>query len=208
MKRYQLPWLSIAFLSIAVGIYPATYYLMDMHSNGLFQTKPKTLLDNRLWNALFYVHITFGGIALLTGWPQFSTKLRNRYLRLHRTVGKVYITSVFLSSLAGLYVAFYASGGIVCVMGFGILAVLWFYTNTMAYTTILKRNIIQHRYWMIRNYALTFGAVTLRLWLPILANFVFHEFIPAYRIVSWLAWVPNLFIAEIIIRNLKVAVKQ
>lgn len=54
---------------------------------------------------------------------------------------------------------------------------------------------------MIRCYALTFAAVTLRLWLP-LAQFVLHiEFIPAYQAISWLCWVPNLLVAEMIVRS-------
>ncbi len=117
-------------------------------------------------------------------------------------VGKIYVGSVMLSGLAGLYIAFFSSGGIICVLGFGALAVAWLITITKAYTTILKRNIKDHENWMIRNYALTFAAVTLRIYLPLLQFVIFHgDFIPAYRIVSWLAWVPNLIIAEIIVNK-------
>jgi hypothetical protein len=72
-----------------------------------------------------------------------------------------------------------------------------------AYSTIRQGHIHQHQNWMICNYALTFVAVTLRIWLPLLSAFVFHDFIPAYRVVSWLCWVPNLVIALIIINKTK-----
>jgi hypothetical protein len=57
---------------------------------------------------------------------------------------------------------------------------------------------------MIRNYALTFAAVTLRIYLPLMTPFLFHgDFLAAYRTISWLCWVPNLAIAEWIIKSAK-----
>jgi hypothetical protein len=54
-----------------------------------------------------------------------------------------------------------------------------------------------HRRWMIRNYSLTFAAVTLRLWIPILMV-AGNDFPSTYTTVAWLAWVPNLIVAELI----------
>jgi hypothetical protein len=198
MKLKNLPWIPFAFLAIAIGLYPLTYYLVDMHGKGLFAGKTKELLENVVWHTAFYIHITFGGIALLVGWTQFSKNLRNRYLNTHRTVGKIYVGSVMLSSIAGFYIALFASGGITSTLGFGLLAAIWFFTVLMAYTSILKRDIKQHENWMIRNYALTFAAVTLRIYLP-LSQMMHIDFITAYRVISWICWVPNLIIAGIII---------
>lgn len=203
MKLKNLPWIPFAFFAVAVGLYPLIYYLVDMHGKGLWAGKTKELLENTIWHTAFYIHITFGGLALLTGWTQFSKRMRDRYLNPHRLVGKIYVASVFLSSTAGLYIAFFASGGIVCVIGFGALAVAWLISIAKAYATILNHDIKQHENWMIRNYALAFAAVTLRVYLPFLSSVVFHDFIPAYRIVAWLSWVPNLIVAEIIISRRK-----
>ncbi|MGN8069101.1 DUF2306 domain-containing protein [Mucilaginibacter sp. SG564] len=199
MKLKKISWISIVIFAIVIGLYPLAYYFTDIKTNGLLSTKPRELLSNSVWYAAFYTHITFGGIALLTGWSQFSNKLRQKYLSTHRLVGKIYVIAVTLSSISGLFIAFFATGGIGNVLGFGILAMLWFISVFNAYTSILKRDVYRHENWMIRNYALTLAAVTLRIWLPLLSAFVFHDFIPAYRIVSWLCWVPNLIIAEIII---------
>jgi len=199
MKLKKISWISIVIFAIVIGLYPLAYYFTDIKTNGLLSTKPRELLSNSVWYAAFYTHITFGGIALLTGWSQFSNKLRQKYLSTHRLVGKIYVIAVTLSSISGLFIAFFATGGIGNVLGFGILAMLWFISVFNAYTSILKRDVYLHENWMIRNYALTLAAVTLRIWLPLLSAFVFHDFIPAYRIVSWLCWVPNLIIAEIII---------
>jgi hypothetical protein len=102
-----------------------------------------------------------------------------------------------------MYIALFASGGLICVMGFGILALLWFTTIIKAYTSIRRLEIQEHQRWMIINYALTFAAVTLRIWLPLMQSALLIDFIPAYRIVSWLCWVPNLIVAALIINKNK-----
>jgi hypothetical protein len=200
MKLKNLPWIPFAFFAIAIGLYPLTYYLVDMHDKGLFASKPKELINNAVWHTIFYIHITFGGIALLTGWTQFSKRLRSKYLAAHRVTGKIYVLSVLLSGCAGLYIAFFATGGIISVTGFGTLALLWLFIDVKAYTSVRRLDINEHQKWMVRNYALTFAAVTLRIYLPLLIAFVFNgNFTPAYHIVSWLCWVPNIIVAEIII---------
>ena len=107
VKRFS--WKIIVVTSILIGLYPLIYYIIDMQNQGLLQSKPRELLDNKIWYTLFYVHITFGGAALLIGWSQFSTAIRIRSLKTHRLVGKIYIVSVLLSSSAGLFVAFFAT---------------------------------------------------------------------------------------------------
>jgi hypothetical protein len=199
IKLKNLPWIPFAFFAIIIGLHPFIYYIIDMHGKGLWASKSKELLENMVWHSTFYIHITFGGIALLTGWTQFSQRLRNNYMRTHRMVGKIYVCAVMLSSLAGFYIALFATGGIVSVLGFGTIAVLWFFTVTKAYIAILKKDFKQHENWMIRNYALTFAAVTLRLYLPFSQAALHIEFIKAYPIISWLCWVPNLIVAEIIV---------
>ena len=54
---------------------------------------------------------------------------------------------------------------------------------------------------MIRSFALTFGAVLLRVYIPI-SQMMGIEFMTAYRAIAWLAWVPNLIVAELYIRGL------
>jgi len=203
MRSAKFLWVIIAISAIGVGIYPLTYYLVDMHGKGLFSSKTPELLADQLWHTAFYIHITFGGIALLTGWSQFIEKFRNKYTGTHRLLGKIYVAAVTLSSLAGFYIALFASGGITCVLGFGGLAAAWFFTVVKAYTSILKRQYKEHENWMIRNYALTFAAVTLRIYLPFSTQLMHWDFVASYRIISWLCWVPNLFFAQWLINKRK-----
>lgn len=193
------PWLLVAILAVLTGLYPFTYYFIRAGQFGLLRSKPAALIGNAFYIVPFYFHVTFGGLALLTGWSQFNTRIRERRIRLHRNLGKIYILSVLFSSLAGLIIAFHAHGGLISSLGFGLLSLCWLYSDIRAYVAIRKLDIDTHRAWMIRNYAMTFAAVTLRIYLP-LSSMVLHlDFTTAYRAIAWLCWVPNLLIAERII---------
>ena len=182
-----------------IGFYPVLYWIADMRE-GFLSTKPESLFQNNLWHNTFYIHLTFGGLALLSGWSQFSVWIRNKKLVLHRRLGKIYILSVFISGFAALYIAAYATGGLVSSLGFGGLAMAWLSSTYLAYRNIRQRDIENHQRWMIRSYALTFAAVTLRLWIPTFQAFVPFDFVTSYKIISWLCWIPNLAIAEWIIK--------
>lgn len=201
MTFKPIPWLIIAILAITIGLYPIIYLLLDMKSNGLLGSKSSDLLASTLYILGFYTHIAFGGLALLIGWSQFSKKWRFKYLKTHRLIGKIYVLSVLLSGLSGLYIAFYANGGLVSIFGFSTLAVLWLFTTSMAYNSIKNKRIVAHKKWMVRSYALCFAAVTLRLLLPTLPAILQIGFDEAYIIISWLCWIPNLIVAEILIRR-------
>ena len=193
-------WVLLVVLSVVIGLYPAIYFLIDRNF-GLLSSKSNEVLTSIYWNIGFYVHIFFGGLALLIGWVQFNPKIRNKNLKLHRQIGKIYIISVFLSSLAGFYISLFATGGLLTSLGFACLAVIWFYTTLTAYLNIRNKRIEQHQKMMIYSYAACFAAVTLRMWLPVLTALL-GGFVTAYTIVAWLCWVPNLIIAIQIARRI------
>ena len=202
MKANRVFWIIFIGLALAIGLYPIIYLIVDMKSNGLLESIGQELLGSTLYNIGFYMHIYFGGLALLTGWSQFSKKWRNKYLKTHRTLGKIYVVSVLLSGISGFYIALYANGGLTAKLGFGILAILWLLSTVKAHLTIRNKKVTEHQKWMIRSYALCFAAVTLRIWLPLLPMILQIDFDSAYIIISWLCWVPNLIFAEFLIRRL------
>ncbi len=193
-------WILFAVLAILVGLYPAIYLFAD-RKFGLLSSKTNELLADPIWNIGFYTHIFFAGLALLIGWTQFSSKLRNKNIAVHQMTGKVYVVSALVSSLAGIYIGIFATGGLVSSMGFICLGVIWFYTTLLAYLNIRNKRIAQHQKMMIFSYAACFAGVTLRIWLPILTN-IFGDFITAYTIVAWLCWVPNLIVAYFITKRM------
>jgi len=198
MKKLQ--FYLFALFAIVIGLYPAIYFVVDRRF-GLLQSKSEDLLSDWLWNFGFYTHIIFGGIALLTGWSQFSSSIRKNRTNLHRYLGKIYVFCVMLSSIAGISIGFYATGGWIAMTGFIGLGVTWFSTTLAAYWFILRKDIAQHQKMMIYSYGACFAAVTLRIWLPVLTA-SFGDFIPAYRLVAWLCWVPNILVAYYLVSKL------
>ena len=192
-KSNKVAWIVFAVLAIGVGLYPILYWVVD-GKIGLLQSKSDELLANSIWNLGFFGHITFGGIALLTGWAQFSQKLRRKRLQLHRNLGKVYVVSALISGLCGVYIGFYATGGIVSSAGFIALGIIWLFTTIKAYQAIRGKDISLHQGMMVYSYAACFAAVTLRIWLPLLTA-TLGSFLIAYKIVAWLCWVPNMVFA-------------
>lgn len=158
-----------------------------------------------IWNIGFYTHIITGGLALLIGWTQFGSRFRENHLSLHRNIGKVYIISVLISSIAAMGISLAATGGLVSALGFFSLGLIWLYTTVMAYSAIKNGRIQTHRKMMVYSYAVCFSAVTLRIWLPLLV-LTFGDFTTAYTIVAWLCWIPNVLVAYLITRRLSTRV--
>jgi len=182
-----------------IGLYPFVYFFIE-RTFGLLQWKTESLLSNTIWNIAFYAHIIPGGIALMIGWSQFIKKWRVEKMHLHRRIGKAYMLLVLISGFSGLYIAFHATGGTSSIIGFASLAVIWLASTYTAYRSVLDGNIKRHQKMMVYSYAACCSAVTLRIWLPIL-SIGFGEFYAAYKIVAWLAWVPNLIVAWYINRK-------
>jgi uncharacterized membrane protein len=140
-------------------------------------------------------HLVGGLVALAIGPWQLNRRLRQRALGLHRWMGRGYVVAVAFGAFGGLALARVSMGGFVTHVGFGLLAVLWASATIQAYVRIRAGDQVEHRRWMIRSYALTLAAVTLRIDLPLsqLAGIPFDE---AYQAISWACWVPNLVVTE------------
>ncbi|MEP4926153.1 MAG: DUF2306 domain-containing protein [Hyphomicrobiales bacterium] len=81
-----------------------------------------------------------------------------------------------------------------------MLAVLWLLAMFRAMQIVMRGQIALHQEWLIRSIALTFAGVTLRVILPVqLLGGISIDV--AYPAVAWLCWVPNLTVAEFVIRK-------
>lgn len=190
MKRFAFAGMQV--LALAVVAYAILVYgflplgqMVSPETRANFQAQPVGI----------YTHVFASAVALLLGPLQFYRRLRQRLPRMHRMTGRIYLLGVGLGGLAGLYMAMFAYGGIVAKLGFAALAVAWLYTGTQAYRAIRRGAIAEHQRWMIRNFALTLAAVTLRILLPT-AGLAGISFVLAYPAIAWLCWVPNLLLAE------------
>jgi hypothetical protein len=163
-------------------------------------------LSNTFWLTCFYIHSFTAVLSLFAGFTQFSTKLRREHLKWHRSFGKLYTYNVLiLGAPSGLVLGIYANGHLPSKIGFSILAVLWFWFTLHGIAKIKNGNVKAHEAFMIRSYALALSAITLRLWKLGLAHTFEPNPMDLYQIVTWLGFVPNLLVAEIIIfrRKLK-----
>ena len=152
------------------------------------------------WRIAFFVHVFSSSLALLAGFTQFSKKLLKQKPKLHRALGYTYVINVLMiTGPAGLLMSFYANGGISSRIAFVLLSSLWISTTALALYKAIKKNFKAHRFFMIRSYALTLSAVTLRIWKVLLANFTQVPPMDRYRIIAWLGWTLNLLVAELII---------
>ncbi len=195
----KISWVIFGSLSVLISFYPIKYLIADKPV-ALLLSKSAELLSSNIYMICFYLHICFGGVALLIGWLQFSKKLRRKNMKLHRIIGKIYVTSVLISGIPGIYIALHASGGLSPKLGLTIGAIIWTILTYLGFQTVRKGNIEAHKKFMMYSYAGTFGAVTLRIWLPLLI-LVFGEFLLAYQIVAWLSWVPNMVVVYFIIKK-------
>jgi uncharacterized membrane protein len=194
-------WLMLTTLAVAVfaplqylGASLETLAAHDLEVAGNYMDRPA-------WTqAFFYAHIVGGGLALLLSPIQLSARLRARVPRLHRMTGRVVLCSIAVGGVAGLVLAPHNLAGLDGTVGFGALAVLWLTFATLGFLAIRRGAVTVHRRWMLRTFALTYAAVTLRLWLLVLTP-VTGDFVSAYQFVPFLAWVPNLVIAELLIRR-------
>lgn len=183
----------LLFLSLGVAAYAiAVYGFMPLGSRVL----PEMRATYEAHRVGIYGHVFAAAVALVLGPFQFSARLRAARPGLHRWLGRIYLgVGVLAGGSAGLFMAFHAYGGGIARLGFGCLATAWLFTGLRAYLAIRSRDVGAHRRWMVRNFALTFAGVTLRLWMPT-AMVSGIPFETAYPVVAWLCWVPNLLVAE------------
>jgi uncharacterized membrane protein len=197
-------FVALAVLSLGVAGYAIAVYGFLPLGSVVHSDMRATFEAHR---AAIYTHVFASTLALALGPFQFSASLRSRPA-LHRWLGRVYLgVGVLIGGLAGLVMAAHAFGGVAGRLGFACLAIAWLYTGLRAYRAIRAGQVESHRRWMARNFALSFAAVTLRLWLPasIAAGVAFEW---AYPAISWLCWVPNLLVAEALFNRRRGSVPQ
>jgi len=165
-----------------------------------FGFRPPTILANIFVTPWLNIHITGAATALLLGPLNFVDLIRRSSPAIHRWSGRIYILSCFLGATGGAVIAFGTFAGPIAVAGFVLLDACWITANVQGWRSARQHQWQAHRAWMIRSYAMTFGAVNLRVYLQI--AMAFHlPFLQSYRLITFLAWMPNLLLAELYIRK-------
>lgn len=108
---------------------------------------------------LLIPHTRCAFVALLAGPLQFSSRFRRLHLRFHRLLGRIYVFSVFFGAFTGIALAAGRPG----LPGTSMQAAAWIVCTSAAFITARNRQIVQHRQWMARSYAVTFTFVSSRV---------------------------------------------
>ena len=190
----KLGWAILTFLAIETGLGALRYALPNVP----FPAPIPNFSERHHW---VIAHALCSSLAVLIGPWQFLAGLRRRSIRVHRWMGRVYCAAVVAGWLASLPIAAHAQTGAVASAGFLTLGFFWIGTTLAGYFTIRRGRVREHREWMIRSYALTAAAITLRIYLPLLTFALGIPFVTAYRVVAWACWAPNLLFAEWVVRR-------
>ncbi len=173
---------------------------MPMRTDIAFLQLKQQYIHITEWRVAFFVHVFSSMLVLVAGFSQFSKKLLKQRPKLHRTLGYVYVLDILMvTGPAGLLMSFYANGGLSSRIAFVLLSVLWVAFTAIALYRAIKKDFVAHRIYMIRSFALTLSAVSLRIWKVVIAYSTDIAPMDRYRIIAWLGWTLNLLIAEWII---------
>ena len=148
-----LLWISLGLTALFVFITSEVFLLADYPMYHAYRLQ--VIADHQL----LIPHTLCGGVALLAGPVQFWPRVRRDYLKFHRVLGRVYVISVFIGALTGIGLAAGRPG----LPGTSMQAVAWIVCTSAAFLTARNRQIVQHRRWMIRSYAVTFTFVSSRV---------------------------------------------
>jgi len=198
-------YITVSILSISWAFHMlANYFIVDPGATKLLQHKE--LSENfvqTLWLVLLRLHIISACIGLITGPLGLSAKLLRKKPALHRLNGKVYVLSILFSSVVTIYLAKDATGGTFTTVGFLLLNGLWIFATLYAWWTIRLKQIVKHRIWMMRSYALTLANTSLHFIQLALMKLFDVDYVSSYTFAVWGAWMINLLIAELIIKKKK-----
>lgn len=165
-------------------------------------TKQKTY-HITYWKAAFYLHVFFSVFALIAGLTQFNKYFLFKKPILHRTMGLLYwIVVLCIAAPTGFIMGIHANGGLPAKSSFVLLSLLWFLFTLISIVQANKKNFNSHAEWMLRSYSLTLSAITLRFYALLFD--VFHIHVKpqeVYITIAWLSWIPNLLIAELLIKT-------
>ncbi|WNJ17755.1 DUF2306 domain-containing protein [Pontibacter sp. G13] len=202
-QRHILTWIkggiwyvALAYFSYLMVLITLQYIPIDF--GAAFLRVKVDAIQHLHYQIAFFSHVYTSIFVLVLGATQFSARLRLRYRPLHRTLGMGYVGLILgIAAPSGFVMALYANGGLGSQISFILQAILWWGFTFWAIKTAKDRNWKGHERWMMRSYALTLSAISLRLIKWIIVSTVAWPPMDTYRIVSWAGWLVNLAIVEI-----------
>lgn len=200
-----LRWVAISIILLLIVLLTVnTLSYLNFSSDYGFLKLKQNAVASGWYLPAYYAHVLVGGVILLVGFFQLFTKYSLRFPLVHKYVGRFYVYGIlFFSAPGGFVMSFFIDRGNWVFISFILQSFLWFVFTGIAFKKIIERNLAEHRKWMIRSYALTFAAVTLRLYVFIFNDHVELSSTKAYALIAWASWTINLILAEIYLARIK-----
>jgi hypothetical protein len=195
-------FLFAVILATLLAVNALSYSNFDPHY-GFLKLK-QTAIATGWYLPFYYAHVLIGGIILMIGLFQLLPSSHSKFRKWHRRLGYVYVVGIlFLAAPGGFVMSLFINRGPLVLASFVLQSLLWFYFTLMAFIEIRRRSFVSHRNYMWRSYALTFAAITLRIYI-FFSSWGYDLSQPAaYATLAWLSWLPNLLIAEYFITRAK-----
>jgi len=153
-------YLLFAFIGLMVA------YVLQHNERFLINAKDPIWQHYQPFRWWLLPHGLTGACALLLGPMQFSDRLRQRFIKLHRIVGRFYVAGVFVAAPLGFYIQHYQER-MGSTRSFSIAAAvdaaLWIFTTGIAMIFILNGKVQQHRRWMTRSFAVALVFLEVRV---------------------------------------------
>jgi uncharacterized membrane protein len=199
-RASRLIWFSVIVLA-AIGIAAATRRTLVLLWPAQYTGKypPAAAMDEGFARhvLLTFVHILPGALFFLLVPFQFAPSIRAKHLQLHRWMGRVLVITGLIIGISALVMSYRMNiGGANETAATTLYAILFLFCLVKAYVHIRRKEVEQHREWMIRMFGIGLGVATTR---PIVGMFFAfrrltpHEF---FGIAFWLGFTISAIAAE------------
>lgn len=153
------------FVAFILLFYYASIFTGDFAA---WNTKPLItgyVAGDAAGNRQFALHVLAAAIMTSAGLMQLVPAIRNRWPRLHRWSGRLFLTMALILALGGLWLT-WVRGSYLAVWGAVAISldaglILWF--GAMAWRTAWQRNFAAHRRWALRTFIVASGVWFMRV---------------------------------------------
>jgi uncharacterized membrane protein len=146
-------------------------------------------------------HVVLGGLFLALAPLQFSSRVRERYVRFHRWSGRALIFAALTVGLSGLSLgALFPYGGRAATSAVFVAGAVFLFALVSAFKAIRRGDVARHREWMIRMFSIGLGIATVRVVGLLLLAVTRSSFQESAGTAFWVGWLSTFAVAELWIR--------
>ena len=145
------------------------------------------------------LHMLPGVIFMILGPLQFSRRIRAKWLGFHRWSGRVFLVIGLAGAIFGMALAIRlpAFGGLNTTVATYFFGLIFVFCAMKAYYHVRRREILLHREWMMRAFAIGLGVSTIRIVVAVFVILAHQRMEEVFGIAFWLGWSINLIAAEV-----------